>query len=82
MSADAPSPSEKRSRWFRIAGWTVDPAACRITNEDEEIRLEPKVMQVLEYLAARHGQVVSRQELEDSVWAGAVVGYEALGSQL
>lgn len=35
-------------------------------------------MDVLAYLAARPGQVVSRESLEASVWAGMVVGYEAL----
>jgi DNA-binding winged helix-turn-helix (wHTH) protein len=35
-------------------------------------------MQVLVHLAERQGQVVSRQELEQLVWTGTVVGYEAV----
>lgn len=33
---------------------------------------------MLEYLAARPGEVVTRRELEDVIWAGTVVGYKAL----
>ncbi len=39
-------------------------------------------MAVLDYLASRPGTVVSRQELEESVWAGTVVGYDALSNTI
>ena len=35
-------------------------------------------MDVLAYLAAHQGQVVSRQGLERHVWRGALVGYDAV----
>ena len=35
-------------------------------------------MEVLVYLANRAGEAVTRRELEDKVWAGTVVSYEAL----
>lgn len=41
-------------------------------------RLEPRAMDVLVYLMQRAGRVVTRQELEDNVWAGTIVSYEAL----
>lgn len=41
-------------------------------------RLEPKVSAVFEYLLQRPGQVVSRQELLDAVWAETVVVEETL----
>ena len=63
---------------FRIADWTVDPAANRITRGEETVRLEPKVVDVLVYLAGRPGEVVKREQLEDVVWAGTVVGYDTL----
>ncbi len=37
------------------------------------VRLEPKVMEVLGVLARYSGHVVSRDELLDTVWRGAVV---------
>lgn len=63
---------------FRVADWRVEPALCRLRRGDEEVRVEPKVMDVLLYLADRSGQVVTREELEAAVWAGMVVSYDAL----
>jgi TolB-like protein len=65
-------------RVFRIAEWSVDPAACRIERDSVETKIEPKMMAVLVYLSARAGQVITRQELENSIWAGTVVGYKAV----
>lgn len=42
------------------------------------VRLEPKAMAVLLHLASRPQQVVSREELLCAVWAGVVVGDNAL----
>lgn len=67
---------------FVIAGWAVDPETLRISQRDETIKLEPKVMAVLVYLAERPGKVISRQELEESVWAGTVVGYDAISNTI
>ena len=66
------------ARVFSIAGWVVDPPIGRISRGDETTQLEPKVMEVLEYLARRPGQVVGREELEAAVWRGRVVGYDAV----
>jgi TolB-like protein/DNA-binding winged helix-turn-helix (wHTH) protein/Flp pilus assembly protein TadD len=63
---------------FSIGRWDVDPAGGCISHNGTRVRLEPRVMDVLVYLAARPGQVVTREELEAAVWAGRVVGYDAL----
>jgi len=68
---------------FYIDGnWYVDPSTDRIRAGDRETKVEPRVMGVLCYLAARPGQVVPREELEAEVWAGMVVGYDALTSAI
>jgi DNA-binding winged helix-turn-helix (wHTH) protein len=56
----------------------VEPAATQISRNGTTTRLEPKVMAVLEYLAHRPGQPVTREELEAAVWAGTIVSYDAL----
>ena len=63
---------------FRVGDWTVEPALIRLSQNGESVRLEPKVMAVLVYLAKRPGQAISREELEGAVWAGTVVSYDAL----
>jgi adenylate cyclase len=63
---------------FSVAGWVVDPATSRVSRDGETLQLEPKIMEVLEYLARRPGRVVSRTELEATVWNGRVVSYDAV----
>jgi TolB-like protein/DNA-binding winged helix-turn-helix (wHTH) protein len=67
---------------FIIAGWRVDPASLRISKDTQTVKLEPKAMAVLTLLASRPGVVFTRQELEDLVWAGTVVGYDSLSNAI
>ncbi len=70
----SPSPDEP----FLVADWIVDAPANRLLRDGDEVRLEPKVMSVLVYLARHRGRVVSRDDLESGVWTGMVVGYDAV----
>lgn len=63
---------------FRVADWLVDPATYRLHRGGDQVKIEPKVMDVLLYLADRAGEVVTREELEEAVCPGTVVGYDAL----
>ena len=63
---------------FFIANRLIEPASNSIISGGKATRVEPKAMQVLVLLASNSGQVVTRQELEDSVWANVVVGPDAL----
>ncbi|NKB86645.1 MAG: hypothetical protein GKS06_00290 [Acidobacteria bacterium] len=64
---------------FRLDEWEVYPRLNRIQRDGEEIRqVEPKVMRVLVYLAARPGNVVGQQELIDAVWEGMAVSPNVL----
>ncbi len=62
----------------RIGDWELDRALNEIRRPGASIRLEPKVVDVLAYLADRPGSVVSRDELLEAVWPGVVVGDDAL----
>ena len=72
------SANHLNSESFSINEWKVSPATLSIQKGEEIVKLEPKVMQVLEFLASRPGEVISRQELEDHVWEGTIVGYDAV----
>ncbi|MCB1763024.1 MAG: winged helix-turn-helix domain-containing protein [Gammaproteobacteria bacterium] len=63
---------------FFVSDWRVEPDTLRIFRADSETKLEPKVMQVLVYLAERSGEVISREELEANLWTGRVVGYDSV----
>ena len=78
MAKDDVPWSPGTSEPFLVADWTVDASANRLWRDGTEVRLEPKVMSVLVYLATHQGQVVSRDELEAGVWTRMVVGYDAV----
>ena len=63
---------------FWIADWWVQPAHTEIVKDGKSVQLEPKVMALLELLASRPGEVFSRQDLENTIWQGTIVGYDAL----
>jgi DNA-binding winged helix-turn-helix (wHTH) protein/Tol biopolymer transport system component len=63
---------------FSIGDWRADPSLHSITGASGEVRLEPKVMQVLVELAEHPGQVVSKDRLLQTVWADTFVGDEVL----
>ncbi len=63
---------------FRIGDWTLEPSTNRLRRGRQEARLEPKVADVLVYLAKHANRVVSREELEASVWRGSVVSYDTV----
>jgi TolB-like protein/DNA-binding winged helix-turn-helix (wHTH) protein/Flp pilus assembly protein TadD len=63
---------------FFINEWRVVPAEGVLARGDESVRLEPKAMQVLVYLASKPGQVISRDELERNVWQNELIGYGAV----
>jgi TolB-like protein/DNA-binding winged helix-turn-helix (wHTH) protein len=65
-----------------IDGWQIDIDSHRIARDGVEEKLEPRSMELLAYLARRPGQVVSRAEIEDQVWHGRVVSYEALSGTI
>lgn len=67
---------------FEIGEWLVDPDSGRILCRGDEVKLEPKVMAVLVSLALQPGKVLSREELEATVWAGTIVGYDALSNSI
>ncbi len=67
-------------RPFRVGEWTVTPSSCVVERGGERVRLGPTVMHVLVTLAARPGEVVSREEMLDAVWSGTFVTDEVLSN--
>jgi TolB-like protein/DNA-binding winged helix-turn-helix (wHTH) protein len=82
MQAGKTDQLQGKSESFRLGDWTVEPDTDQIRCGGESIKLEPKVMDVLAYLASRQGEVVSREELERDVWHGALVGYDSVTSTI
>ncbi len=63
---------------FKLADWSVEPSSCLIERDGNTVHLEPKVMDLLVFLASQPNQVHSRDELLEAVWSGVIVSDEAL----
>jgi DNA-binding winged helix-turn-helix (wHTH) protein len=63
---------------FRIGALEVRPATREVIVGDRREVLEPRVMQVLVVLAYSAGEVVSRDHLFRTCWAGRIVGEDAV----
>ena len=58
---------------FTVGEWTVEPDIGRILRNGESTELEPRVMDLLVYLAEHAGKTVSTDDLALKVWAGRAV---------
>ena len=63
---------------FHVGAWTVRPDLNRIRHGAHEVRLEPKLMDLLVCLARRPGRVVQPQQIVEEVWRCRYVGQSAL----
>ncbi|MBN2415017.1 PD40 domain-containing protein [bacterium] len=64
---------------YRLDGtWEIKPRLSRISGPQGTLTIPPKYMEVLVYLIANAGEVVSRDELLREIWADAVVVEESL----
>ena len=53
---------------FALGDWLVQPDLNRVSRGVSAVQLEPKLMDLLVFLAERGGRVVSKDELVDGVW--------------
>jgi TolB-like protein/class 3 adenylate cyclase len=74
--------SSKSTNTLCVAGWDVHTSRNLIVKGEQSVKLEPRTMAVLVRLTESPGEVISRQELEESVWPGMVVGYDALSNSI
>lgn len=82
MKTQQPIINQSHHPTFYVADWRIEPDTLRMFHKEKEVKLEPKVMQVLIYLACKPGEVITREELEATIWAGRVVGYDALANTI
>lgn len=57
---------------YRVGDWHAHPTACRLVRNGSDIKLSPRNMDVLIYLAERAGEAVTHEELIAAFWHGAV----------
>jgi len=62
------------SRRIKVGNWAVAPAQNLLQREGKSVRIKPRSMEVLVYLASHAGEVVSADELIEAVWRDRIVG--------
>ena len=67
---------------FRVGNSTIDPMSRDARWEGGEERLQPQTLKVLIALAARRGEVVTRDELVELCWNGRIVGDDMLNRSI
>lgn len=53
---------------FQLDDWLVQPSLNRLSRGSDRVQVEPKLMDVLAFLAANAGEVVSKDDITDAVW--------------
>ena len=53
---------------FRLGDFLVEPGLNRICRGDTNTQIRPKAMELLLYLSARQGELVSRDQLIEAIW--------------
>ena len=74
----AQTESDNSARTLTFGRYVLDPARGCLLSDGREIPLRPKTFAVLNYLAERPGQLVSKDELFDAVWPGLIVTDDTL----
>ena len=67
---------------FRVGDWLVQPRLNRVSHGASVAHVQPKIMDVLVLLAERPGEVVTREQLFRTVWAGTHVTEHALARSI
>jgi transcriptional activator of cad operon len=78
METDQPRGDRPLSAGFVIGEWTVLPSRNIVERGGEEVRVEPRVMDVLVHLARRAGEAVRKEELAECVWRSQFISDETL----
>jgi DNA-binding winged helix-turn-helix (wHTH) protein len=67
---------------FEFGDWRVEPARGRLVGlaDGGELRLEPRLMELLLLFAGSAGRVLGKQEIIDGVWGGRAIGDDTLAA--
>jgi DNA-binding winged helix-turn-helix (wHTH) protein len=64
-------------RYF-VGEWLVEPDQNRLVRGEERVKLDPKAVRVLSFLADHRRETLTKEQIIDAVWQGALVSDEVL----
>jgi TolB-like protein/DNA-binding winged helix-turn-helix (wHTH) protein/tetratricopeptide (TPR) repeat protein len=63
---------------YQFGDFTLDTGRGVLCQDDQEIRLRPQSFEILAYLVANHGRLITKEELLEEVWRGRAVTDDSL----
>ena len=69
---------QTRGGVFAFEGYTLDLTRGCVSDTDGEIELRPKSFELLSYLVANPGRLISKDELVNAVWPDVIVSDDSL----
>jgi adenylate cyclase len=63
---------------LQIGSWLIAPGLNKVSSGGRTVRLEPKIMEVLQCLAQHPGETLSKEQLFQAVWSNTVVTEDVL----
>ena len=63
---------------FSVGDWFVEPSLGRVSHGERSVKLRPREMDLLVYLASHHGSVVTVDDIITEVWSGVAVTTDSL----
>jgi DNA-binding winged helix-turn-helix (wHTH) protein/Tol biopolymer transport system component len=82
VSRPDPQSPDSRSRQYCFGEFTLDVEAGFLRRGLEEVNLRPKSFEVLTYLLGRHGRLVTKRALMDSIWPDTMTTENSLAQCL
>ena len=70
--------SRTDNRIFRFGQCTIDLARRELKRDGEEVEVQPRVFDLLVYLATHAERAIDKDELQDAVWPGMFITETAL----
>ncbi|MFB3923168.1 MAG: transcriptional regulator [Terriglobia bacterium] len=71
-------PSSLAEDAFLLGEWLVDPMLNNLCNGKQQVRIEPRTMELLVFLAQHAGKTLAKERLIASVWRDAFVTDDVL----
>ena len=63
---------------YQFAGFELNGATEQLFADNQRVKIEPQLCNFLLLLLANRGELVSRQQIQDEIWAGRLVTDEAI----
>lgn len=76
----SPKATDASTTTYQIADWYFYADLHQLERGEKQVKLEPRVAQLLLHLVMNPGSPASREELMETVWPGSVVGDEAINN--